>query len=163
MTEQPPTAKPGPGDRVGRYRPHTHPARTKRLQLRYTKAEYTAVAQAAHNAGLTTTGYAADAALATALTLEPPTAEPWRTVLIELIEARSQVRRVGTNINQAARALNATGDPPPWLQHALNIANRTVARLDDAATAIAAQAREDHTKKRNFNRQDAASKSRQPL
>ena len=163
MIEQPPTAKPGPGDRVGRYRPHTHPARTKRLQLRYTKAEYTAVAQAAHNAGLTTTGYAADAALATALTLEPPTAEPWRAVQIELIEARNQVRRIGTNINQAARALNATGEPPPWLQRALTIADRAVARLDDAATAIAAQAREDHTKTRNSRRQEAASDWGRPL
>ena len=52
------------------------------------------------------------------------------------MEARTQVRRIGTNINQATAAINTTGDPPVWLEHALTITNRAVTRLDEAAVAM---------------------------
>ena len=152
----------GPGARVGRYRAHARPGRPRKVQLRYSELEYDTVARAAHDAGLTTSGYVADAALAAAQGLESPRPEPWRAALTELMAARTQVRRIGTNINQAARVLNTTGEPPPWLQRALKIADHAIARLDDAATAMAAQAREDHTKTRNSRRQEVASESGRP-
>jgi hypothetical protein len=125
---------------VGRYRPHARPGRNRQVRLRYSGQEYETVARAAHAAGLTTTGYA-EAAFAAAAATEPPTSAPWRADLTELMAARAQVRRIGLNINQAARALNATGEPPIWLEHALNLTERAVTRLDDAATLVADLAR----------------------
>jgi hypothetical protein len=61
--------------------------------------------------------------------------------LAELMAARGQVRRFGSNVNQAARALNALGEAPDWLDHAIAVANRAVAGVDEAAAAVAAAAR----------------------
>ena len=120
----------------GRDRNHLRPGRPRQMHLRYTHEEYATIAGAARNAGLTPTGYVAEAALAAATRANPPNTAPWRTALLELIEARTQVRRIGTNINQAAAAINATGEPPVWLEHALTITNRAVTRLDEAAVAM---------------------------
>lgn len=76
MTEARPTAP--CGLRVGRYRPHAASGRSRQVRLRYTDDEYATVARAAHAAGLTTTGYVAEAALAAANSLEPPRDAPWR-------------------------------------------------------------------------------------
>jgi hypothetical protein len=126
---------------VGRYRPHARPGRTRQVRLRYTSQEYQAVARAANAAGLTTTGYVAEAALAAAAGAEPPVGTPWREALTELMAARAQVRRIGLNINQATRVLNATGEQPVWLEQALAMAEQAVIRLDDAATDVADTAR----------------------
>ena len=45
----------------------------------------------------------------------PPASEPWREALLEVMAARTQVRRFGSNVNQAVRALNSTGEAPDWL------------------------------------------------
>jgi len=118
------------------------------MHLRYTHHEYATIAGAARDAGLTPTGYVAEAALAAANNTQTPTTAPWRTALLELMEARTQVRRIGTNINQATAAINATGDPPPWLRQALDITGRAVAHLDEAATAVTAVARNDRAVRR---------------
>ena len=128
---------PMPFSRVGRYRAHVRSGRRRQIHLRYSEHEYNAVTRAAHATGLTATGYVAEAALAAATCAEPPTTAPWRAALTELMEARTQVRRIGLNINQAARVLNAAGEPPVWLEHALAMSDRAVGRLDDAATALA--------------------------
>jgi hypothetical protein len=52
------------------------------------------------------------------------------------MDARNQVRRIGTNINQAARTLNADGDEPVWLQRAAAITTRSITRIDTAAEAL---------------------------
>jgi hypothetical protein len=57
------------------------------------------------------------------------------------MQARNQVRRVGTNINQAARTINADGDEPIWLQQAAAITTRSITRLDTAAEALHALGR----------------------
>lgn len=62
--------------RVGRYRPHTPGGRQRQVRLRYTEQEYTTVQHAARAAGLTPTGYVADAALAAASSTEPPPMHP---------------------------------------------------------------------------------------
>ena len=132
----------------GRDRNHHRPGRPRQIKVRYTHEEYATIAGAARDTGLTPTGYVAETALATANNTQTPSTAPWRTALLELIQARTQVRRIGTNINQAAAAINATGEPPPWLEHALAITNRAVSRLDDAATAVTDVARHDRTSRR---------------
>ena len=125
----------------GRDRDHLSPRRGRQIKLRYTDAEYAAIARAARHAGLTPTGYAADAALAAATEAAAPTLAPWRSALQELMQARNQVRRVGTNINQAARTINADGEAPVWLQQAAAITTRSITRLDTAAEALHALGR----------------------
>jgi len=56
--------------------------------------------------------------------------------MCELMEARLQVRRVGVNINQAARILNATGEPPIWLERVASSADEAVTRLDEASSVL---------------------------
>jgi hypothetical protein len=69
--------------------------------------------------------------------------------------ARGQVRRFGGNVNQAARALNAIGEAPEWLDRAMSVTERAVARLDEAAASVAAVARAD----RPVSRQSRASRT----
>ena len=59
-----------------------------------------------------------------------------RAALAELMSARVQVRRFGTNVNQAVAALNASGEAPEWLGQAVALAGRAVARVDEAAEAL---------------------------
>ncbi len=139
------TTSGGTGQRVrrrapGRDRDHQQPARPRQLKLRVSQDEYATIASAARDAGLTPSGYAAETALAAADGADPPSAAPWRTALAELIDARTQVRRIGTNINQAARAINADGEQPVWFEAALAVTERAVARLDEASMAVASLA-----------------------
>jgi hypothetical protein len=50
--------------------------------------------------------------------------------------ARAQVRRFGSNVNQAVRTLHATGEPPEWLDRAVALAAKAVAELDEAAVRL---------------------------
>ena len=120
----------------GRDRNHHRPGRPRQIKVRYTHEEYATIASAARDTGLTPTGYVAETALAAATNTQTHSTAPWRTALLELMEARTQVRRIGTNINQATAAINATGEPPVWLRTALAITGRAVAHLDEAATAV---------------------------
>jgi hypothetical protein len=109
--------------------------------LRIADDELVLVHAAAQRVGLTPSGYVAEAALAAATGGEPPAADPARELLLELMAARTQVRRFGVNVNQAVKALNATGQAPEWLDRAVELSNRTVQRLDEAAAAVARQPR----------------------
>jgi len=126
----------GPAGGAGRHRRHQQPGRGHVVKLRYTEAEYADLAAAARRSGLTPSGYAAEAALAAARGSEPPRAEPWREALAEVIDARAQVRRFAGNVNQAVRALNATGEAPDWLDRAVAMTTRAVEQLDAAATTL---------------------------
>jgi hypothetical protein len=55
------------------------------------------------------------------------------------MQARAQLRRYGNNTNQAARILNAGGDAPEWLGHAIHLANRVVTQIDRAVSDLTAQ------------------------
>jgi hypothetical protein len=124
-------------ERAGRDRRHSFPGRRRSILLRCTDEEYADLTAAASRSGLTPSGYAAEAAIAAARDSAPPAAEPWREALTEVMEARTQVRRFGTNVNQAVRALNATGEPPEWLSRAMSFATSAVEQLDQAATRLA--------------------------
>ena len=126
---------------AARHREHLFPGRGRRITLRLSDEEHAAVAAAAQLAGLTLAGYGARAALAAARGGEPPTQAPLRDALAELMLARTQVRRFGTNVNQAVAALHATGSPPPALLAAVDLTARAVVRLDEAAEAVTRRAR----------------------
>ena len=60
-----------------------------------------------------------------------------RQVLLGLMASRTQVRRVGVNLNQGVAALHATGGRPVWLADAAATARRAVVHLDETASAVA--------------------------
>jgi hypothetical protein len=133
--------------RPGRHRDHLFPGRRHRIAPSFSKQEYTAVLAAAARIGLTPTGYCAHAALALAADPTAPTeadgagpnpaaVEALAALQSELTDARTAVVRVGTNLNQAVRAFNATGEAPPWLHHVAGLCARTLTVLDAAASAI---------------------------
>ena len=96
---------------------------------------------AAGRAGLTPSGFVGAAALAAARGVAVPGVSGERAALAELMAARVQVRRFGTNVNQAVAALNASGEAPEWLGQAVVLAGRAVARVDEAAEALMRKSR----------------------
>ena len=119
-----------------RYRPHAATARSEQLRLRLTAAELDILREAAARAGLTPSGYAAEAAVAAAHGVEAPTLAPWREALRELMLLRGQLRRIGSNLNQASRAINVDGQAPIWLERLCGLVERNVAQVDAATEAL---------------------------
>ena len=107
-----------------------------RLTLRYSAAEYADIRDAAQAAGVTATSYAADAAIAAARGRAGEVNGMDRQVMLELLATRAQLRRYGNNLNQAARILNAGGDPPEWLRNAIALTDRIVQRVDRAVQGL---------------------------
>jgi hypothetical protein len=101
------------------------------------EAEFAALAEAAGTARLTPAGFATEAALAAARGEGRPEHRALRALLLELMAARTEVRRYGVNVNQAVAELHATGAPPVWLERAAAGADRGVARLDAATDEVA--------------------------
>jgi len=95
---------------------HRFPARGRRITARLDDTELAAIELAAGRAGLTPTGYVG--------------------ALAELMAARTQLRRFGTNVNQAVAALHATGEAPEWLAQAVGVTARAMRRVDAAAEAL---------------------------
>ena len=79
-------------------------------------------------------------ALAAARGTVPPAPSQTRQALAELMAARTQLRRFGTNVNQAVAALHTTGESPEWLAPAVEVTARAVRRVDEAAEAADATA-----------------------
>jgi hypothetical protein len=94
--------------------------------------------EAAGITGLTPAGFATEAALAAARGDAGPDHGELRRLLVELMAARTQVRRYGVNVNQAVAQLHATGQAPGWLERAAAGADRGIGRLDDVAGEVAA-------------------------
>ena len=121
----------------GRDRDHKTPRRERSVFSRFSNEEYAQLAEAARAAGLTPTGYVAEAAIAAAREVQAPSTLPLREALVELMAARAQVRKFGTNVNQAVRELNGLGAPPDWLAQAVELTSRAVTRLETAAATVA--------------------------
>jgi ribulose 1,5-bisphosphate synthetase/thiazole synthase len=140
----------------GRHRQHRFPAREHTVKARYDSQELAVVQQAAGAAGMRMGGYVASAALrmaqqllerdstATAGIAPAGTGRPAvvtdredQVMLAELIQARLALRRYGVNLNQAALVLNSGGQAPVWLLQAVAGGDRAVARVDQAAAALA--------------------------
>lgn len=140
---------------AGRHRRHRFPARGHALKVLYGDDELAAVRQAAALSGLRPSSYVAAAALAMArqVAIDGPDAaaapqSPGRAsaaltpaqdreLLAELMRSRVAVRRFGTNVNQAVTALHSGQELPVWLEQAVAGCERAVARLDEAAAAVA--------------------------
>lgn len=114
----------------------TDSPRRRAVLVRFNDDERSAVASAAERAGLTTTAYVATVALDIARAAPPTTSSPLRDALAELMATRGQLRRFGTNVNQAVAALNATGEAPPALLTAVAVTARAVQRVDLAAAEL---------------------------
>ncbi|WP_189082739.1 hypothetical protein, partial [Mangrovihabitans endophyticus] len=101
---------------------------------------------AAAAAGLTPTGFLAEAGLAAARGIERPAGlDPLREALAELqaelFDVRTAVGRIGTNLNQAVAALNATGTAPDWLARAAALCEQRMARVDETIALVDRQLR----------------------
>jgi hypothetical protein len=131
-----------PGQRPGIWRAYRRgpdgPGR-RTVSVRLAPDEVAELAAAADRARLRLSGYIAEAALAAARNTRPPLHDPVRDALAELIRASNQLRRVAGNLNQAVKALNATGTAPVWLADALRITMQSVGNVDAAADAMARQ------------------------
>ncbi|MGH3218508.1 MAG: plasmid mobilization protein [Streptosporangiaceae bacterium] len=93
----------------GRRRARQPVPRTRRVEVTLTGEEYAVIDAAASRAGLARRAYIAQAVLAAAHGRPLGERESLRRALIELMRAAGLVRRIGTNINQAAAKLNAAG------------------------------------------------------
>jgi hypothetical protein len=121
---------------VTRHRDHRFPAWGRRITVRLDDDELAAIELAAGRAGLTPTGYVGAVALAAARGTVPPAPSQTRQALAELMAARTQLGRFGTNVNQVVAALNATGESPEWLAQAVEVTGRVVRRVDEAAAVL---------------------------
>jgi hypothetical protein len=92
-----------------RYRRPLPGARPVRVNVCLSDTEYRTVSVAAHAAGLTPTGFVAEAVIAAARGGERLSDDGLRRVVLELMQARAQLRRYGNNINQAARVRTPVG------------------------------------------------------
>jgi hypothetical protein len=144
-TPDDPTTSTGTAAPGRRYRPRGETVRDQRLTPRFTEAELSQIQAAADAAQMTVTGFCALAALAVARRKpgEPGNADEAPAGVEELAElqrelfaARTAINRTGVNLNQAVAALNSTGHPPVWLEHAVNRVVRAVAEVDTVVARI---------------------------
>lgn len=138
--------------RLGRDRRRLKVRRPWRYGPSFSDEENTKIRSAARRAGLTPTGYIADAALRLADGDHVPGAghdggkprrgfsraefEALAELQAELFDARTAVVRTGTNLNQAVAALNATGQAPQWLVAVAGMCRRTLAGMDEVISGI---------------------------
>lgn len=140
-----PTTSTGPAAPGRRYRPRGTSVRDQRLTPRFTEAELSQIKAAADAAQMTVTGFCALAALAVTRRKPgeagrageaPAGVEELAELQRELFAARNAVNRTGVNLNQAVAALNSTGRPPVWLEHAVSRVVNAVAEVDTVVTQI---------------------------
>jgi hypothetical protein len=124
----------------GRDRTHLQPGRPHRVNARFTAAEFAEIEAAAAGAGMTPTGFLAEAGLAAARGTPPASLHPNREAIAqlqaELFDARVALGRIGINLNQAVAALNATGGAPVWLDRVVHLCERRIAALDEVVTRL---------------------------
>ena len=87
-------------------------ARPHRIAISVTRTEQEELERAARAEALTVSAFTAEKALAAARRTIPQSARPLREALAELARATAQIQKIGTNLNQAVAALNATGQVP---------------------------------------------------
>lgn len=126
------------GDRPRlRHRRRGRVRRGRQMKLTLSEAEWAEVRAAAVARRITPARFAAEAALAVARCQTAPVGETVQRALQEVLDAQTQARRIGINLNQAVRALNTTGVAPDGMQQSAAESIRIVRRLDCAAERIA--------------------------
>jgi hypothetical protein len=103
------------------------------MNLRLGDDERAAIEAAAKFAGQTPSSYAADVAVAVSMGRLTPIPLTYREELRELVDARLALTRIGTNLNQIARTLNAGGDvTQEQLRAVVERVDAAVQRVDEA-------------------------------
>jgi len=121
----------------GRRRARQPVPRTRRVEVTLTGEEYAVIEAAARRAGLAHRAYIAQAVLAAAANDGPLGGrDSLRRALIELMRAAGLVRRIGTNIQQAAAKLTATGQPAGNLPGYAAETIRRADHIDEVADAV---------------------------
>jgi hypothetical protein len=124
----------------GRDRRHLFPGRRRRVAPTFTDAEYAEIVAAATAAGVTPTGFCAEAGLGAARGVRAAALDPARETFsdlqVELFDARVALGRIGTNLNHAVAALNATGEVPDWLERVVALCERRTQRLDGVIARV---------------------------
>lgn len=124
-----------PRNRTGRRRPRLTPARPRAILARFTEQEYTELATAADQTGLTPTGYCAQAALETARKLHTATIE--RAYRQALADLQAELFNIRVALNQTSTELrHNTSTCPDELARTLTSTNYSLTRLDTAITNI---------------------------
>ncbi|MEU3325784.1 MULTISPECIES: MobC family plasmid mobilization relaxosome protein [Streptomyces] len=115
-----------------RNRKRTTEKRDQEKKIRFTPTAVRIISDAAHQRGLTFAGFVGDASLAVALGKTPlhgsPEDDPIRPLVEAVDELTAEVRRVGNNLNQVARAVNLGSTPA----HADEVLTRVEKVLDRA-------------------------------
>jgi hypothetical protein len=125
-----------------RYRRRSSTSREYRLTPRFNDEELARIEAAAEAAAMTLTGYCAMAVVAAAggehseMLAGLPSEDELGEMQRELYAARVAVNKAGTNLNQAVAQLNATGEPPVWLDHAVERSMRAVEQVDAVVSRI---------------------------
>jgi hypothetical protein len=109
--------------------------RCHRVEFSLDDAEFAALCEAAGRAGLSRGAYAARAAAGAAIGRQGD-GQLLREALAGLARCAEQVRRVGTNLNQAVAKLNATGQSDRGLVPYAAASIRIAGHLDDAAEQV---------------------------
>ena len=121
----------------GRRRARQPVPRTRRVEVTWTGEEYAVIEAAARRAGLARRAYIAQAVLAAAANGGPlSNRESLQRALIELMRAAGLVRRIATNLDQAAARLNATGQPAGNLPACAAQSIRRAGHIDQVADAV---------------------------
>ncbi|WP_331718687.1 plasmid mobilization protein [Streptomyces sp. NBC_00212] len=111
--------------------------RDNRLKVSYTDTELTIVREAADRDNQALAAWVGDAALNVAKEKVVPVSVDARDLIAELIQARNQASRLGNNVNQIAKALNADGTVTgAQLAATLDAILKSVRRMDEATLQV---------------------------
>lgn len=91
---------------------------------------------AAERAGRTVPAFMVEAALSEG---GYPTESERRSSIVALFELREQLARIGNNVNQMAKLLNAEGEVHPDLTATLAAVREKIAEVDDVVELFAAE------------------------
>jgi hypothetical protein len=114
---------------------------TERLSPRFTPSDRAEVEGAAASAGMSTSRFCAEAALAAArstpmLLSAAVDREALARLQRQLFAARTEVARFGVNVNQAVAALNSTGVAPEWMGRAMLQVGYSLGQLDEVIAEV---------------------------
>ena len=126
----------GPGGQ-GRRRARQRVPRTRTVEFTLNAQEYALLVEAARRAGMARRAYVAQTVLAAAANGTTTSGQdPLELILIELMRAAGLVRRITTNLNQAAAKLTATGQPAGDLPRWAAENTRRAEHIDAVADAV---------------------------
>jgi len=135
VTEHPDfTRRPAPAASKGSTRRHRVPGRSHQVLMRFTDAEYEALATRAASKGVTIQRFLASAAFASP---RPSVSAPV-ALISELAGLRRLTGSLSNNINQIARWLNSGGRPDARVTAALDSVQRAMRRLDSVLAWLGA-------------------------